>query len=118
MSAPLKSKHLVWSCQIHSLTDDFPVKTRTLIDNGAHVVLIRPKLVEKLGLKKRRLRTPEIVDVALHNGQNSRSELLDYVKLSLTSLDAIWTSKTVTALIAPGLCMPVILGLPFLTHNA
>ena len=35
--------------------NDFPVKTHALIDNGAHVVLIRLELVEKLGLKKRRL---------------------------------------------------------------
>ena len=75
VSAPLKSKHLIWHCHIHSLIDDFPVKTRALIDNGAHVVLIRPELVQQLGLKKRRLRTPEIVDVALQNGQQSRSEL-------------------------------------------
>ena len=32
-------------------------------------------------------------------------------------LIAVWTSKSVTALIAPGLCVPVILGLPFLIHN-
>jgi len=38
-------------------------------------------------------------------------------KLSLTPLDAAWTSKSVKALIAPNLCMPVILGLPFLIHN-
>ena len=44
-------------------------------------------------------------------------DLYKYVRLLLTSLDAIWTSKTVKALITPGLCMPVILGLPFLIHN-
>jgi len=26
-SPPLCGKHLIWNCQIHSLTDDFPVKT-------------------------------------------------------------------------------------------
>lgn len=117
VSAPVKSKHLIWHCQIHGLTTDFPVKTRALIDNGAHLVLIHPDLVDKLKLKKRRLHTPEPVDVALNNGLNSRSELHEYVKLSLTSLDLLWTSKTVKALIAPNLCMPVILGLPFLIHN-
>jgi hypothetical protein len=40
-----------------------------------------------------------------------------YVKFTITSLDNTWTSKTVHAIIAPGLCMPVILGLPFLSHN-
>lgn len=28
-----------------------------------------------------------------------------------------WSSKTVCAIIAPGLCVPMILGLPFLSHN-
>ena len=94
------------------------MKTRALIDNGAHGVLIYPELVEELGLKKHCLHTPEIVDVTLHNGQNSRSKLLDSLKLSLTSLDAAWTLKSVTALIAPRLCMPVILRLPFLIHDS
>ena len=117
VSAPVKSKHLIWHCQIHGLTE-FPVKTRALIDNGEHVVLIHPKLVHELNLKIRHLKTPEIIDVTLKYGHNSRSELHEYIKLSLTSLDCSWTSKTtVKALIAPNLCMPVILGLPFLIHN-
>ena len=52
MSVPVKSKHLIWHCQIHGLTNDFPVKTCALIDNGVHMVLIHPKLITKLNLKK------------------------------------------------------------------
>lgn len=48
VSAPLKSKHLIWHCHIHSLIDDFPVKTRALIDNGTHVILICPELYNNL----------------------------------------------------------------------
>ena len=117
VSAPFKSKHLIWHCQVHGLTADFPVMTCALINNGAHVILIRPELVAKLGLKKYHLHMPELIDVAMNNDQNSRSQLHDYIKLSLVSLDAVWTSKTVKALITPGLCMPIILGLPFLIHN-
>jgi hypothetical protein len=43
--------------------------------------------------------------------------LTDYVKLTVTTIDNAWTSGTVCAIIAPGLCMPIILGLPFLEHN-
>ncbi|EDR01163.1 uncharacterized protein LACBIDRAFT_333567 [Laccaria bicolor S238N-H82] len=32
-------------CHVMSSIEDFPVKTRALIDNGAHLVLIRPKLI-------------------------------------------------------------------------
>ena len=40
MSGLFKSKHLIWHCQVHGLTTDFPVTTRTMIDNGAHVILM------------------------------------------------------------------------------
>lgn len=97
VSPPIKSKHLVWDCQIHGVLTDFPVKTRALIDNGAHVVLIHPDIVAKLNLRKHRLHEPEIIDVTMNNGKKSSLELYEYVKLSLTSLDATWTSKTVKA---------------------
>ena len=117
VSALIKSKHLIWHCQNHGLMSDFPVKTRALIDNGAHMVLICPELVTESNLKIHCLKERELIDVALKNGQNSATKLYEYVKHSLTSLDAAWTSKSVKALISLGLCMPVILGLPFLMHN-
>ena len=70
-------------------------------------------------MKKYRLREPEIADVTLKNDDTKiRCELLDYVKLSFTSLDCQWTSRKVKAIIALGLCASVILGLPFLQHNS
>ena len=59
VSAPMKSKHLIWNCQVHGLKHDFPVKTHALIDNGAHLVLICPELVAELELKKHHLSQPE-----------------------------------------------------------
>jgi len=41
----------------------------------------------------------------------------EYVKLQLHDLDSYWTSKSVRTIIVPGLCAPMILGLPFLAHN-
>ncbi|KIJ90292.1 hypothetical protein K443DRAFT_15354 [Laccaria amethystina LaAM-08-1] len=112
----LRSKHLIWNCQIHSLTDDFPTKTHVLIDNGAHLILIHPDLVNRLGLKKYRLHKPELVDVAFSK-EKKKTELYHYVKLSLSSLDSAWTSRVVKAIVTPGLCSPVILGLPWLEQN-
>ncbi|EDR02339.1 reverse transcriptase-RNase H-integrase [Laccaria bicolor S238N-H82] len=103
--------------EVHSLTEDFPVKMRALIDNGAHLVLIRPDLVDCLGLKKHKLPEPELVDVAFNN-QKQKTQLYHYVKLSLTSLDSSWTSRTVRAVVTLGLCAPIILGLPWLIHNS
>lgn len=41
----------------------------------------------------------------------------EWVKLSMYDPTGSWTSKTVRAIVAPSLCAPVILGLPFLAHN-
>ena len=88
-----------------------------LIDNGAHLVLIHPELVKQLGLRIHKLHEPELIDIAFSD-KRSKTKLYDYVKLSLTSLDAAWTSKSVKAIITPRRCMPIILGLPWLIHNA
>jgi len=116
VSPEIHAKHLIWNCQIHSLTNDFPVRTCTLIDNGTHLVLICPELMEQLRLKIHKLHKPELIDVAFSKEVN-KTELYDYVKLSLMSLDVVWTSKSVRAIITPGLCMPIILSLPWLIHN-
>ena len=117
LSCPLCSKHLLWDCQINGLISDFPVTTHVLIDNGAHLILIHPELVNQLGLRKYQLHKPETDDVAFGNKKKQKTELYHYVKLSLTSLDSEWTSCTVRVLITPGLCAPIILSLPWLIHN-
>jgi len=116
VSPEICAKHLIWNCQIHSLTNDFPVRMCVLIDNGTHLVLIHPELVEQLRLKVHKLHKPELVDIAFSKEVN-KTELYNYVKLSLTSLDVVWTSKLVRSIIMPGLCMPIILSLPWLIHN-
>ena len=118
VSCPLHSKHLIWDCQINGLISDFPVMMHMLIDNGTHLVLICPELVDQLGLRKYRLHKPETVDIAFGNKKKQKTELYHYVKLSVTSLGSQWTSCTVRALVTPGLCAPIILGLPWLVHNS
>lgn len=117
---PIKSKHFIWKCNVDSNpTVDFPVTAHTLIDNGAHIVLIRPELVTKLGLHIHTLEVPEEVDVAIDTSckQKKKQILSSYVILRVSSLDHAFIAKPVRALITPGLCMPVILGLPWLEHN-
>ena len=116
---PLKSKHFVWKCNVDGPLVDFPVTTSALIDNGAHLVLIRPQLVAQLGLTVFDLLEPEQVDVAFDSSNKKKTKqlLTSYVRLSVTSTDGSFKSKPVYAVIAPGLCMPIILGLPWLEHN-
>ena len=117
MSPPIKSKHFVWNCTINGPKADFPVKFSTLIHNGAHMVLIRLQVVSQLRLAVFPLPTPETINVAISSSTSVPKVLSEYVKIRVTSFDGQWTSRIIFAVIAPGLCMPVILGLPFLIHN-
>ena len=43
--------------------------------------------------------------------------LTEWVKLKLHDPNDSWSSRTVRAVVTPGLCMDIILGLPFLRTN-
>ena len=103
----IKFKHYVWNCMIEGLAVEFPINISTLIDNGAQMVLIQPELVAKLKLCIFQLCKPEIVNVAIST-TTKKITLSSYVKIS----------HTIFAVIAPGLCMPIIFGLPFLEINS
>jgi hypothetical protein len=115
---PLTVPHSFWQCSISGPTNGLPVTVDTLIDHGAHTVLISEDLVISLGLKQRKLYDPMPVKMAMPDeGKKCVIELKEWVKLSVYDVSSLWTSKTVHAVIAPSLCAPVILGLPFLSHN-
>ena len=85
------------------------------------MVLIRPEIVEELGLPIFALKEPEIVDVAISFSETGLSitqkTLVHYVKLRASSSDSIFQLRVVHAVVCPGLCMPVVFGLPFLEIN-
>ena len=96
VSPPLRSKHFITKFKIYGPHSDFALNFSALIDNGAHVVLIRPEVVDELGLKRHLLPVPEPVDVAITDGKKKKKKMLtEYVKLSITSVDNAWTSRTV-----------------------
>jgi hypothetical protein len=110
--------HLFWHCAAHSLSSETPLTFNALIDNGSHTVLIRDDFVEELGLCRCCLSKPQTVHLAMDdNGKRLKIVLCEYVKLSLFDPSFIWFACSVHAIIAPGLCAPVILGLPFLESN-
>ncbi|KAJ4480367.1 hypothetical protein C8R41DRAFT_724973, partial [Lentinula lateritia] len=91
----------------------------SLIDNGAHLALIHPDLVCRLGLSRRILKKPEPVCAAFQSGSNqSIAPLTEYVLLKVSSVDGSFTSRNVPFVIAPNLCTQLLLGLPWLTHNS
>ena len=69
---PFKSKHYIWKCMIDGILDEFPLKISTLIDNGAHMVLICPDTVKKLGLSTFPLPEPEEVDVVISSSHSTK----------------------------------------------
>ena len=118
VSIPKKSKHYIWKCAIDGPAVEFPVKTMSLIDNRAHIVLICPDLVTKLGLHLSLLPALEIIDIALNSPtKKTQKALTHFVNFQLTSLDGLWTSCSISTFVAPGICVPMILGLLFLEKN-
>ncbi|KAJ7598002.1 hypothetical protein C8J56DRAFT_1042172 [Mycena floridula] len=97
----VRVSHLVWHCEVSGPSTSFPIKTRALIDNGSHLVLIRPELAAEMGLERKKLRIPEHVDVALRNGEAVPTILSDYVSLKISSRDGQYSSRKVVAVIAP-----------------
>ena len=113
---PLKGKHLIWSCILNNNSDTISVKSNALIDSGSHMALIHPDLVSRLKLQSYKLAHPERVNVAMGSSA-SIIRLTHYVVIEPSSLDQLFTSHRIHAVIVSGLCMPLILGLPFLTSN-
>ena len=109
--------HFFWKCLAYG-TNKSPLTFRTLIDHGSSAVLISEEYIAKLGLRRRCLIEPYAVELAVEkNGQKVDIEFSDYVKVQLHDPSGYWTSRSVHAIIAPGLCAPMILGLPFLVRN-
>ncbi|KAJ7256133.1 hypothetical protein B0H12DRAFT_1016061 [Mycena haematopus] len=113
-----RAKHLLWDCLIEGPMSNLPLEIRVLIDNGSFLVLIDALLADKLGLRRFKLLKPEPISLALSDTKNDASTYLaEYVKLKVLSCDQTWSSTSVRALVAPNLCVPIILGLPWLEKN-
>jgi len=78
VSPPLRSKHFIAKFKVYGPRLDFALTYAALIDNGAHVVLIRPEVVEELGLERHLLPVPEPVDVAITDGKKKTKKLLSH----------------------------------------
>ena len=111
---PLQCEHLFWKCHLTTPTGLTP--TTALIDSGAHIVLIRASLVQRLSLPTMPLATPQLVNVAISPNQTGHA-LTHYVVITPATADHSFTSKPLHAIVVENLCAPIILGLPFLVTN-
>jgi hypothetical protein len=118
--APLQNLHLHWSCIIQGTGAGQFITTVSLIDPGSHLVVIDENFASNLSLQRHSLEKPEKVGVAFgprNNNHHTEIVLKQWVKLYLHDLSLQWHAKPVRAMVAPNLCSPLILGLPFLSHN-
>ena len=76
VSPPLRSKHFITKFKIYGPRLDFTLNYSALIDNGAYLVLIRPEVVDELGLERHLLSVPEPVDVAITDGKKKKKKML------------------------------------------
>ena len=113
-SVPFSFPHYRWRCTVDSVNSLDRLEVDALIDNGSHTVLIHDNLTERLGLRRRKLIDPMNVSLVLSDSDNRVvTTLTDWVKLRLFDRNNLWSSRTVHAVVAPGLCTDIILGLPF-----
>jgi hypothetical protein len=116
--APFMVPHMYWCAMVHSTSANFPISFSVLNDHGSHLVLINQLFVQQLGLKQRNLQHQLSVTVAIPGLKPAASILLtEWTKLCLYDPSGTWHSCTLRAVITPSLCVPVILGLLFLSAN-
>lgn len=111
---PVKGRHLIWNATCNLDIHDFTVPVSGLIDDGSHLVLIRPDIIRKVGLTVRKLKVP------IHATPAWSSDILyfsEFVIVHLNSLSNVWNSKLSIALLCNNLCTEILIGLPFLEHN-
>jgi hypothetical protein len=84
----------------------------------SHMDLIDSEHTKRLGLEQRKLDRPERIELAMQPGEDRKGiELSHYVKLHLHDPSGAWTPCSICTFVAPNLCSPVVLGLPFLSRN-
>jgi hypothetical protein len=116
--APLHIPHLWWEVEVMSNVEEFPVHVQALLDDGSHTVIIREDVVDYLALAHLKLCKPEHFELAMTPNRDKRIiKLSKFVKLYLHDPVSRWAAKPVCAIVTPSLCTPILLGLPFLSHN-
>ncbi|PBK81841.1 hypothetical protein ARMGADRAFT_1090906 [Armillaria gallica] len=116
---PLSEPHLLWHCTMSyfspsSKNPHLPVTA--MMDISSPFVLIRPEAVTRANLHVCKLPEPIIIDTATPS-ENSRSALTKFVHVQLHDTNNLFSAHKTHAIITPGLCTDIILGLLFLSHN-
>ncbi|PPR02502.1 hypothetical protein CVT24_001968 [Panaeolus cyanescens] len=118
--SPFTHPHVLWHA-IALSNDNKRLPVKCLIDTGAHLNLISPESAADLDLRVQKLRKPVPVSLALHNDPTTPPPvtfLSTFVTIpTLRTVNNVWKSYPVRAVIAPGLCANMLLGTPFEKGN-
>ncbi|KAG2737965.1 hypothetical protein P692DRAFT_20702742, partial [Suillus brevipes Sb2] len=115
--APFETAHLMWPCLLTGPSSASFERVDALIDHGSHLVLIDESIVKRLGLRRRKLHANIEANSAFMDNSSLPFSFSEYVLLSPSSVNHDWTSRTIRAIVAPNLAVPLLLGGPFLSHN-
>jgi hypothetical protein len=116
-SAPFFTPHFHFDCTVGGSTTSSLENVRALIDPGSDAVLIDPVLTDRLQLCRHKLPAPKEVIMAVGGG-NETFTFKEWVPITVVSMDQSWTSRTCRTILAPNLCVPLLLGGPFLSSNS
>lgn len=108
--------HLWWKAASVPEGDTDAISVRAMLDCGSHLDLVSPKLVERLKLAPVALSRSEEVSVAI-GGKKTDVSFSHMVTFRLSDPSFMYTSRTISACIAPQLSMDLLLGMPFLSRN-
>jgi hypothetical protein len=112
---PFSIPHFTIRGFIHDSTGPrYDIPVRMLIDCGSSTVLMRSEIATALGLRRRRLPA----SLKLDSAWGSEGTIVtEYVQLRFSLRSFAWTFRSVRCLLVDELCAPIILGMPFLSHN-
>ena len=117
VDAPFFVPHFFFDCSIGGPSSSAEILVRSLIDHGSDTVLIDPVYINHLGLAHHKLPKPKKVMMVVGQGKKEVFLFDEWVPLTVISANQVWTSHTCRAILAPNLCVPLLLGNPFLATN-
>lgn len=117
IDAPFFVPHFFLDCFTGSTSASSTKRVRALIDHGSDLVLIDPALADQMQLKHCKL--PSLKEVVMAVGDGKETFTFDeWVPVTIISADQSWTSRACCAILASNLCVPILLGGPFLFSNS
>jgi hypothetical protein len=117
VDTPFFVPHFYFNCYAGGTAAATELTVRALIDDGSDSVLINPEYADRLGLARRKLPKPKEVLMAVGKSNKEVFSFDEWVPLTIISSDQAWTSHTCKAILALNLCVPILLGNPFLAMN-